>query len=68
MMSQDDSQFILDSPAASRLDKPYRAIFYDEDRPGYLEKFRPFAIPTDKNWWLEMTKNLKAFHSKAQSS
>lgn len=68
MMSQEDSQFILDNSAASRLDKSYRAIFYDEDRPGYLEKFRPFAIPTDKNWWLEMTKNLNVIHSKAQSN
>lgn len=68
MMSQDDSQFILDNAAASRLDRPHRAIFYDEDRPGYLEKFRPFAIPTNKDWWLEMTKHLNALHSKAQSN
>jgi DNA segregation ATPase FtsK/SpoIIIE-like protein len=68
MMSQDDSQLILDNAAASRLDRPHRAIFYDEDRPGYLEKFRPFAIPTDRNWWLKMTENLNVLHSKAQSS
>ena len=68
MMSQDDSQFILDNAAASRLDRPHRAIFYDEDRPGYLEKFRPFDIPTDRNWWLKMTENLNMLHSKAQSN
>lgn len=65
MMSQEDSNTILENSAASRLDKPHRAIFYDEDRPGYLEKFRPFAIPTDRNWWSEMKKNLNAFHGKA---
>lgn len=50
-MSNDDSVSLLDEPVAARLDKPHRAIFYDEERPGYLEKFRPYAIP--KSEWLE---------------
>jgi hypothetical protein len=62
-MTQDDSQFILDNSAASRLDRPHRAIFYDEDRPGYLEKFRPFAVSTDKRWWETISRNLKNFHN-----
>lgn len=65
--SQDDSQFVLDASAASKLDRPHRAVFYDEDRPGHLEKFRPFAIPADKSWLQQTTANLCAFHAKAQT-
>jgi DNA segregation ATPase FtsK/SpoIIIE, S-DNA-T family len=45
VMSTDDSMHLLDDPAASKLDKPHRMIFFDEDRPGFLEKFRPYALP-----------------------
>jgi FtsK/SpoIIIE family len=61
-MSQDDSQFILDNSAASKLDRPHRAIFYDEDRPGYLDKFRPFSIPSEKEWWKNIVDKLSGFH------
>jgi DNA segregation ATPase FtsK/SpoIIIE, S-DNA-T family len=44
-MSADDSQSFFDATDASRLDKPFRLIFADEDRPGVLQKFRPFALP-----------------------
>jgi hypothetical protein len=67
-MGQDDSQFVLDSPAASKLDRPHRAVFYDEDRPGHLEKFRPFAIPADRKWLQQTTASLRAFHAKAQAA
>lgn len=48
-MSSEDSVNFLDDPAASRLDKPHRLLFYDEERPGYLEKFRPYALP-ERAW------------------
>lgn len=67
-MSQDDSQFVLDSAAASKLDRPHRAVFYDEDRPGHLEKFRPFAVPADKKWLQQTTADLCAFHTKSQAA
>jgi hypothetical protein len=51
VMSEDDSRNVLDDGAAARLDKPHRAIFYDDERPGQLEKFRPFRLP--RRDWLE---------------
>ena len=50
-MSNDDSMSLIDDPAAAKLDKQHRVIFSDEDKPGYLEKFRPYAIPGEE--WLE---------------
>jgi FtsK/SpoIIIE family/FHA domain/zinc-ribbon domain len=50
-MSEEDSRGLLDEAAASKLDKPHRAIFFDDERPGRLEKFRPYAIP--ERGWLE---------------
>ena len=50
-MSSEDSTNLLDDPAASRLDRPHRAIFYDEEQVGRLDKFRPYAIPPQP--WLE---------------
>lgn len=44
-MSESDSSTLLDAPAASRLNKPHRAIFFDESHPGVLEKFIPFGLP-----------------------
>jgi len=48
-MSLEDSGQFVDDSAASRLDKPHRMLFYDEERPGVLEKFRPFGLP-DLDW------------------
>lgn len=45
VMPEPDSNSFLDSPAAAKLDKPHRAIFFDESRPGLLEKFIPFGLP-----------------------
>ncbi|MCL0105881.1 FtsK/SpoIIIE domain-containing protein [Thermodesulfovibrionales bacterium] len=59
VMSGDDSMNLLDDPAASRLDKPHRMIFFDEERPGYLEKFRPYALP-ERIWLREFTEKLSA--------
>jgi hypothetical protein len=58
-MSGDDSSQLLDDMAASKLDKPHRAIFYDEEHPGYLEKFRPYAIP-ESRWVEQITETLRA--------
>lgn len=48
-MSAEDSANLIDTPAASKLG-PYRALFYSEEE-GRLEKFRPYALPSDA--WLE---------------
>ncbi len=45
VMDSGDSVNFLDSTAASKIAKPHRAIFCDEDRPGQLETFRPYALP-----------------------
>jgi hypothetical protein len=50
-MSADDSTSFFDDAAASRIDKPHRIIFFDEGRPGQLEKFRPYSMPSKE--WLE---------------
>lgn len=47
-MSTQDSNELLDSSAASKLGY-HRAIFYDEERVGHLEKFRPYAL-LDVDW------------------
>jgi hypothetical protein len=43
-MSEEDSMHLLDSPVAARLDKPHRMVFYDDERPGMVEKFRPYVV------------------------
>ena len=47
-MSGNDSSQLVDSPAASKLG-PQRALFIHEET-GTLEKFRPYAFPTEE--WL----------------
>ncbi len=58
-MNNDDSVKLLDEPVAARLDRPHRAILYDEDKVGVLEKFRPYAIP-DSGWLQKIGAGLKA--------
>ena len=48
IMNGDDSRWFLDDEAAARLDD-HRCLYYDEDRPGQLVKFRPYALP-DQEW------------------
>jgi len=43
-MSLDDSNSLIDSALANKLE-PHRALFYDEERAGSLEKFRPYSLP-----------------------
>lgn len=49
-MSITDSNEVIDSPDANKLGR-YRALLYDEEKVGNLEKFRPYALPTHE--WLE---------------
>jgi len=43
-MSEQDSVDWIDTPAAARLNKPHRMLFYDDERPGVYIKFRPYGI------------------------
>jgi energy-coupling factor transporter ATP-binding protein EcfA2 len=43
-MGAEDSRNLIDSDAATGLG-PYRALFFDEERTGRLEKFRPYGPP-----------------------
>jgi len=63
-MNVGDSESYLDDLAASRIDKPHRAIFFDEERPGKLEKFRPYGIPS-KDWRQQVARKLYARSSTA---
>jgi hypothetical protein len=59
IMSADDSQKVFDNSAASRIDKPHRVLFSDDERPGQLDKFRPYAMPP-KTWLAEVGGRLTA--------
>ena len=48
-MSASDSASLIDAPDASTLGL-HRALYYN-DREGYLETFRPYALPG--NDWIE---------------
>ena len=64
-MSNEDSGRVLDDSLASKLEKPHRAVFYDEEHPGQLEKFRPYGIPETK-WLDSVAVRLRAKASKTQ--
>ena len=55
-MGEDDSRNLIDSDAATKLGS-FRAIYYDEERAGLLEKFRPYSYP-DNNWIIETGKKI----------
>jgi hypothetical protein len=55
-MSAADSASLIDSPDASKLGL-YRAILYN-DREGYLEKFRPYAL-SGRDWLEEISRRLR---------
>ncbi|MGA4578518.1 FtsK/SpoIIIE domain-containing protein [Limisphaera sp. VF-2] len=57
-MSAEDSMALLDEPAAAQLAKPYRMLFIDHDRPGSLQKFRPFALP-ERAWLRQAADRLR---------
>lgn len=43
-MSEDDSASLINTPLANKLGH-HRAFYYDEERAGQPEKFRPYALP-----------------------
>jgi DNA segregation ATPase FtsK/SpoIIIE, S-DNA-T family len=66
-MSGDDSQHVIDDSLASKLDRPHRAILFDEERPGQLEKFRPYAIP-EIGWLRSVGEQLRARNQRSQKA
>lgn len=48
-MSAEESRIFLDASDASRIDRPHRLIFADEEKPGVLQKLRPYSLP-DLDW------------------
>lgn len=66
-MSNEDSGRVIDDPLASKLEKPHRAVFYDEERPGQVEKFRPYGIPEAK-WIDSVAARLNSRAGKAQKA
>jgi S-DNA-T family DNA segregation ATPase FtsK/SpoIIIE len=44
-MAEQDSHRMMDTGDAAKLDRPHRLIRFDEDRPGDVVTFRPFAPP-----------------------
>lgn len=59
VMESGDSLNFIDNQAASKISKPHRALFYDEDRPGQLVAFRPYAMPS-ATWLKETGERLKS--------
>jgi hypothetical protein len=56
-MSAEDSSNLLDDSAAAKLGQSNRAIFYDEEQVGFLEKFRPYKVP-ESAWMKDMGRTL----------
>jgi hypothetical protein len=48
-MSKEDSRNLVDENDAAKL-APHRALFWEEEEIGKLEKFIPFAPPSNKEW------------------
>ena len=62
-MSINESNELIDSPDANKLGQ-YRALFYDEEKTGKLEKFRPYALQSSE-WLGFMSNKLKNRAKKA---
>jgi hypothetical protein len=58
MTAEDSNRLVYDTSAA-HLDKPHRAVFFDEERPGRVERFRPYAIP-DLAWIQTFARGIRA--------
>lgn len=58
-MSANDSASLCDDPGASHLGL-HCGLFYNEQE-GYLEKFRPYALP-GREWWEQVARALRAGH------
>jgi len=61
-MSNDDSMNLIDSPTAGKLGQ-HRALFYSEQE-GILEKFRPFALPSEE-WIKHIGETFKKYQKKS---
>ena len=61
VMSNEDSQSLIDDSGAAKIDRPHRMLLFDEEQPGVLEKFRPFAFPP-RNWIVQLAKRLQEVH------
>lgn len=57
VMSQEDSQTLIDDGAAAKIDRPHRMILFDEEQPGVLEKFRPFSLASEQ-WLAQLGRSL----------
>jgi S-DNA-T family DNA segregation ATPase FtsK/SpoIIIE len=55
-MGSTDSSNLIDSPLASKLGL-HRALFFSEEQ-GYVEKFRPYALP-EEPWLAEITERIR---------
>lgn len=62
-MTDSDSNALIDDPAASKIDKDYRALFYDEAQAGRLPMFRPFSLPS-RQWLADFCASVNAKTSK----
>jgi hypothetical protein len=58
VMSEADSQSLIDEGAAAKIDRPHRMLLFDEEKPGVLEKFRPFALP-GADWLSQIAQRLQ---------
>jgi DNA segregation ATPase FtsK/SpoIIIE, S-DNA-T family len=56
-MGSEESRSLIDSEAATKLGS-YRALLFDEERTGRLEKFRPYGLPTSE-WITSFGSKLK---------
>jgi hypothetical protein len=56
-MSAADSASLIDAPDASELGL-HRALYFNE-REGYIEKFRPYALP-EEGWMAEVRRGLRS--------
>ncbi|MGA2436528.1 MAG: FtsK/SpoIIIE domain-containing protein, partial [Bryobacteraceae bacterium] len=63
-MSASDSASLIDAPDAGTLGL-HRALFYN-DREGYIETFRPYALPGNE-WLEEVARQLKRLVAQAAS-
>ena len=58
-MSEQDLLALIDSTLAARLDKPHRMVRFDEDRPGDVETFRPYAVENSE-WLMAAARRIAA--------
>ena len=62
-MTDSDSNALIDDPAASKIEKDYRALLYDESQAGRLPMFRPFSLPS-REWLADFCGAINVKNSK----